>query len=893
MIIIRIHTFYPMSNHYFWAQASLMFFLVLVANTWQLGAQINPNKPIARIVAERQQQRSSIPTFRPLNPAQENNFSARTDLHSYLRDGIILTPDTKHLNGILSSRPNDLRLSLPLPNGENVALSLFKAQVLTDQFRLTIRNERGEQPEHYVPGAYYRGIVEGNPNSVAAISFFDNGDIMGIFSTDEGNFVIGRMTDQLGRFILYNDRDLLVTNPFNCAVTDEHIDRPIPEPAPNQAQLRSEACGKLIRAYLECDFELYQAKSSNVTTTTNYATGAYNNVAAIYQNESISTQVSEVFVWTTADSYPAASDPNAILAAFGTLRQDTFNGDLAHLLSGVSSGGYSGLAWLGVLCNTYWAPQQSGRFAYSQIAHSYQALPTYSWTVGCITHEMGHNLGSPHTHSCCWTGGALDNCVAVESCGSTSCSPGPAPVNGGTIMSYCHITGAGINFNNGFGTQPGDLIRAEYNAAACLPGDVPPVASFTNTPVSGLAVSFNATATGANNTYSWNFGDPASGASNTATGANATHTFSAAGTYSVALTVSNDCGSDIETLNVIVTNYTPPVVCSGAQTINNCSGVITDGSSGDYANNKNCTWLIAPTGASSVTLTFTLFNTEADWDFVDVYNGSNASAPLLGSYSGTSLPPTLTATSGQMFVRFTSDVSVVDDGFSANYSCTIPEPTGNKVQAKIYLEGAYNTTTNSMVSDLNTSLPLAQPFNAAPWNYAGTESIAATNNNIIDWVLVELYDGTSSTPIARKAALLYTDGTIHHTDGSLGADFGNNTWSAVRLSIRHRNHLPVMSKNTINVPNLTPYDFTTSVSQADGDAQMREIEGVAMMRAGDFNSDGTLTYIDYNLAISQLLSGSPTNYVTGDANLDRNITNTDFALYLNNLSYMSIPLLRY
>jgi hypothetical protein len=94
-----------------------------------------------------------------------------------------------------------------LPTRLNRYLSLFKAQVLTDQFRLTIRNERGEQPEHYVPGAYYRGIVEGNPNSVAAISFFDNGDIMGIFSTDEGNFVIGRMTDQLGRFILYNDRD--------------------------------------------------------------------------------------------------------------------------------------------------------------------------------------------------------------------------------------------------------------------------------------------------------------------------------------------------------------------------------------------------------------------------------------------------------------------------------------------------------------------------------------------------------------------------------------------------------------------------------------------------------------------------------------------------------------
>ncbi len=81
-----------------------------------------------------------------------------------------------------------------------------------------------------------------------------------------------------------------------------------------------------------------------------------------------------------------------------------------------------------------------------------------------MTHEIGHNIGSPHTQSCSWQGGALDNCYPVEG----SCNPGPPPTNGGTIMSYCHLASYGINFNNRFGTQPGKLIRSKVLGAACL-----------------------------------------------------------------------------------------------------------------------------------------------------------------------------------------------------------------------------------------------------------------------------------------------------------------------------------------------------------------------------------------------------------------------------------------
>lgn len=847
--------------------------------------------PLAQIIATKQQNKAIFETYRPFDPAQKGNFDSRRDIHTYLGNAVIMDLNLKTLHEIMNYRDEEIRLSLPMPNGENITLLLFKAQVLTDNFKLTTHSQHGEQTQTYMPGVYYRGIVEQNHNSVAAFSFFDNGDAMGMFSTDAGNYIIGKLNDQSKQFIIYNDRDLLVANPFVCQVKDETIKRTIPSPTPNIA-LKSSSCGKLVRTYLECDYELYTAKNANVATTTNYATGMYNNVATLYQNESISTQTSEVYVWTTADSYPV-DNPNAILAAFGTLRQDSFNGDLAHLLSGaVNASGYSGLAWVDVLCSTYWAVQQSGRFAYSNIAHSYQAVPTYSWTIGCVVHEMGHNLGSPHTHSCCWSGGALDNCVAVETCNGNSCSQGPAPTNGGTIMSYCHITANGVNFNNGFGTQPGNLIRSNVNTATCLSGDIPPVAGYNHTPVSGLNVSFTATATGTNNTYSWAFGDAASGASNTATGATATHNFTAAGTYTISLTVTNDCGTDTETQSIIVSNYTPPVLCSGAQTISTCSGTITDGSSGVYNNNMSCTWLIAPANATSVSITFTNFNTEQDYDFVRVYNGSNASAPLLGQYSGSSLPGTLTANSGQMFVRFTSDVTITSDGFSANYSCTAPTPTGNRLLVKAFLEGAYNTSSNAMNSTLNAILPTTQPYNIAPWNYNGTESIATSNSNIVDWVLIELRQTSDNSLVSRKAALLHTNGNIYHTDGIQGVDFGTLSGSYY-VVLRHRNHLPIISANAVTLPNITAYDFSNVNTQVQGgNTTIRDVNGVRMIKTGDFDSNGILNYADYNVFMAQFLSGN-SNYVSSDANFDNNLTTADFDIYFNNLGAMTIPLLRY
>ena len=62
-------------------------------------------------------------------------------------------------------------------------------------------------------------------------------------------------------------------------------------------------------------------------------------------------------------------------------------------------------------------------------------------------------------------------------------------------------------------------------------------------PIAGATVQFTDMSTGSPTSRAWNFGDAASGASNTSALQNPTHVFSAAGTYTVTLSATNAGGS--------------------------------------------------------------------------------------------------------------------------------------------------------------------------------------------------------------------------------------------------------------------------------------------------------------------------------------------------------------
>lgn len=66
-------------------------------------------------------------------------------------------------------------------------------------------------------------------------------------------------------------------------------------------------------------------------------------------------------------------------------------------------------------------------------------------------------------------------------------------------------------------------------------------------------------------------------------------------------------------------------------------------------------------------ITFTYFYTQYYYDYVIVYDGSNASSTILATLSGYNYYSSYRSTQEHMFVRFTSDSSETGDGFSATY----------------------------------------------------------------------------------------------------------------------------------------------------------------------------------------------------------------------------------
>ncbi|WP_198666917.1 zinc-dependent metalloprotease [Taibaiella helva] len=407
-------------------------------------------RPIDQQVTRAQAQGLFTRTY---SPFREEQGQAKRASDQVVSDATYLQLAPEQTLRLFREHPDALTLSIPVASDAPLELELVQQSPLDKSFFVST-SEDINKAVAYTPGVYYRGVIKGMPQTTVAISIFEN-EIIGIAATpDKGNLVLGKLQAEGNdnAYILYSDNKLRAPALPPCQAIE-----PLGYTEKMREYMNTAARGtadKCVKVFLECDYAMNTNKGG-VTGATNFITAVFNNLAVLYANESITTAISQVMVWTSQDPY-STTNSNTALNTFRTTRT-TFNGDIAHLaaLGGQNIGG---VAWVDVLCNN------SYRYAYSNIYSSYSTVPTYSWSVEVMTHEMGHNLGSPHTQSCSWVGGALDNCYTTEG----GCAPGPAPTNGGTIMSYCHLTSTGINFNNGFGTQPGNLIRNRVSAATCL-----------------------------------------------------------------------------------------------------------------------------------------------------------------------------------------------------------------------------------------------------------------------------------------------------------------------------------------------------------------------------------------------------------------------------------------
>lgn len=215
--------------------------------------------------------------------------------------------------------------------------------------------------------------------------------------------------------------------------------------------------------------------------------------------------------------------------------------------------------------------------------------------------------------------------------------------------------------------------------------------------------------------------------------------------------------------------------------------------------------------------------------------------------------------------------------------CTLHVASHITLDISAMLEGPYSAS--GMQTDLNVSglLPLSQPFNTAPWNYTGSESVAAIpNENVVDWILVELRDATSAatatpaTRIDQQAAFILNDGSIVGMDGTSLLQFDNSVTQQLFVIIYHRNHLGVMSGNALSqVGGIYSYNFTNPSGQAYGgiNALNQVSEGTWSLISGDGDGNGIIDEND-KILDWQIEAGT-SNYLHGDYNLDGQVNNPD------------------
>ena len=126
------------------------------------------------------------------------------------------------------------------------------------------------------------------------------------------------------------------------------------------------------------------------------------------------------------------------------------------------------------------------------------------------------------------------------------------------------------------------------------------------------------------------------------------------------------------------THYTYPLAANGNDTLKFRVGSLDDGSGPRYpAAGNDAQWLISPQNSqdsvSSIRLQFHRFDLGTGSAVVNVYDGPTTASALLGSFTGSVLPPSVESSGNQMLVAATGLPSSGADGYFATYESEFPD----------------------------------------------------------------------------------------------------------------------------------------------------------------------------------------------------------------------------
>ena len=94
----------------------------------------------------------------------------------------------------------------------------------------------------------------------------------------------------------------------------------------------------------------------------------------------------------------------------------------------------------------------------------------------------------------------------------------------------------------------------------------------------------------------------------------------------------------------------------------------TGGAGANYSNDERKLWLFQPSGATSISMNFTSFSVENNYDYLFIYDGSTVNAPLIGKYTSTVSPGNINSTGSSLLIEFRSDCATTAAGWVATYT---------------------------------------------------------------------------------------------------------------------------------------------------------------------------------------------------------------------------------
>ena len=422
--------------------------------------------------------------------------------------------------------------------------------------------------------SYFRGQVEGEADSLVFLSVSD-GRVEGWVVSEGRRFSIGSRAPTRGRGIHdlevvvaeSTEADEIPADgeTFSCELEEAQLkstsdfrvkadgfeDSVVSE----EGTLASATAQWRLNLAIETDYELYTKAGSSANNVNTYIGNLVAAASTIYRRD-LQTEL----VITYVGVYTSSADPfNVVpgqtgpwngttvgytsqhaLAELGDRWADSntrpFSGARSSVILVSGKPQTSGIAWVDTICEQPFAcsggncgpvfeGHYGGPFAYcggitppaDLSVPNPDANPSYTvpssnyWPLLQLAHELGHNVGSGHTH--CITLNAtdqskygrqhVDNCYA----GQSGCFSGTTsvPAEKGTVMSYCHLqAGGGTNTRFTFGQNNEASYVVPQNLRNAVSGKTPTVSAITapSSVTQGTSASASVTASGAS-AYAW------------------------------------------------------------------------------------------------------------------------------------------------------------------------------------------------------------------------------------------------------------------------------------------------------------------------------------------------------------------------------------------------------